>query len=272
VPLAAEGRAVSWRVIVRLLLVVALGVTVFAAAVLARGQAPPRPSVLVAARAGWSAPAPTSAGGGSAPASTVPFGSVSGSGSASTSAGSGGAASALPSATAGPSVSATPAQLVVDVSGRVRRPGLVRVPAGSRVWDAVVAAGGPAAGASLARLNLARPLADGEQVLVLAAAESAPEPIGPQAEGPPAESGSGGRAGAAAAGATPTAPGQGARVDLNTATVAQLDALPGIGPVLAARIASWRTAHGRFTRAEELGEVAGIGEKLLAQLRPLVSV
>jgi competence protein ComEA len=143
------------------------------------------------------------------------------------------------------------AGLVVDVEGRVRRPGLVRLPAGSRVADAVRAAGGAAPGAVLARLNLARLLADGEQLLV----------PGPGDTPLPAASGSG------AASGGPSAP-----LDLNAATQEGLDALPGVGPVLAARIVAWRTQHGRFTSVDELGEVPGIGPKALERLRPLVRV
>jgi competence protein ComEA len=142
--------------------------------------------------------------------------------------------------------------LVIDVEGRVRRPGLVHLPTGSRVADAVRSAGGSAPGAVLARLNLARVLTDGEQLLVPGPDDPAP---------PPAASGT---SGAAAGSSGP--------VDLNAATQEALDALPGVGPVLAGRIVAWRTAHGRFTSVDELGEVAGIGPKALERLRPLVRV
>ncbi len=145
------------------------------------------------------------------------------------------------------------ALVVVDVAGRVRHPGLVRLPAGARVADAVRAAGGAASGAALQRINLARPLVDGEQVLV-----PGPDDPLPAAGG----SGAGGGSGGAVAGL----------VDLNAATQDQLEALPGIGPVLAGRILEWRAAHGRFSSVEELAEVTGIGDKLLAQLRLLVRV
>jgi competence protein ComEA len=149
---------------------------------------------------------------------------------------------------------------VVDVSGRVRRAGLVRLAAGSRVWDAVVAAGGPAASARLDRLNLARRLTDGEQVFV-------PGPNDPVPLQLPVAAGAGAPGASAADPGVPAAP-----VDLNTATAQQLDSLPGVGPVLAQRILAWRAQHGRFSRAEELGEVPGIGDKLFAQLRPRVQV
>lgn len=147
--------------------------------------------------------------------------------------------------------------LLVHVVGQVRRPGVVRVPAGGRVEDAVRLAGGPAPGADLSLINLARPLIDGEQVRVLAKGET-PSDAG---SGPGGLGGSGGLAG-----------GNGGRVSLNSADAAALDALPGVGPVLAARILAWRTEHGRFTTVDELGEVSGIGDRLLAQLRPLVTL
>jgi competence protein ComEA len=137
--------------------------------------------------------------------------------------------------------SATPAAalLVVDVAGNVRRPGLVRLPAGSRVADALAAAGGLRPGASTAGLNLARKVVDGEQILV----------------GTPA-----------------AAPTSGALLNLNTATADDLDALPGVGPVLADRIVEWRTAHGPFTTVDQLREVSGIGARKLASIRELLTV
>jgi competence protein ComEA len=140
---------------------------------------------------------------------------------------------------------------VVDVSGKVRRPGIHRLPAGSRVADALRAAGGVRPGTSLDGLNQARFLVDGEQVVV-----GAPAP----AAGPaPPDTGTPGAAGA------PTAP-----VSLNTATVDQLQTLPGVGPVLARRIVDYRTRHGGFRSVDQLREVDGIGERRFADLRPLV--
>ena len=141
------------------------------------------------------------------------------------------------------------AELVVHVVGAVHRPGLVRLPGGARVADAVEAAGGATAAARLASVNLARPVVDGEQVVV-------------QRRGRPAVLGAP-AVGAPAAGAGPAAP-----VDLNTATLDSLDGLPGIGPVLAQRILDWRTAHGRFSSVDELGEVSGIGEATLVGPAP----
>jgi len=137
------------------------------------------------------------------------------------------------------------ALLVVDVAGDVRKPGLVRLPPGSRVADALTAAGGLKRGVTTEGLNLARKLVDGEQVIV------------------------GARAAAAAPGAPPA---QGALLDLNTATADQLDELPGIGPVLADRIVEWRTAHGPFASVEQLREVSGIGARKYESIQALVTV
>jgi competence protein ComEA len=160
---------------------------------------------------------------------------------------------ASPVATAGGASTARPQ---VHVVGRVRHPGVVLLPAGSRVEDAVRAAGGFAAGADQGAVNLARPVVDGEQIRIPAPGEA----VAPPAAAP----GSGG--------VTGTAPTAGAKISLNAADVSALDALPGVGQVLAGRIVAWRQEHGRFTSVEELGEVSGIGEKLLAQLTPLVTL
>ena len=137
----------------------------------------------------------------------------------------------------------------MDVVGRVRHPGLVRLPAGSRVDDAVRAAGGAVPGTDLSGLNLARVLVDGEQIAV---------GISPRV--PPA-SGAGG----------PSSGGTGL-INLNSATAEQLDVLPGIGPVLAQRILDWRTQHGRFTSVDQLRQVSGIGAAKYADIRALVTV
>ena len=150
-----------------------------------------------------------------------------------------------------------PAEVVVHVVGAVHRPGLVHLPVGSRVADAVSAAGGTTAGARAASVNLARLLVDGEQLVVQRRGRPALVPA-PGAAAPELASG---------AGTAPTGP-----VDLNSATQEALDALPGIGPVLAQRILDWRTANGRFSSVDELGEVSGIGEATLADLRPVVTV
>jgi competence protein ComEA len=163
-------------------------------------------------------------------------------------------ASPQPAATAAVPVPAA-APLVVSVSGKVRRPGLVEVPDGARVADVLEAAGGALPGTDLSALNLARRVADGEQVAV--GVPAAPDAVPVPAPGAPSP----------AAGAAPAG-----KVDLNLATVEQLDALPGVGPVTAQRILEWRTRHGRFTRVEQLREIEGIGERRFAQLRGMVVV
>ncbi len=146
-------------------------------------------------------------------------------------------------------VSPPPApEVVVAVAGKVRRPGLVRLPMGSRVDDALRAAGGPEPGTPLDQLNLARKLVDGEQVLV-------------GVDAPPGA--------VAAPGGTPS---RGGLLDLNAASVSDLDSLPGIGPVLAQRIVDWRTENNRFGSVDQLREVTGIGEAKFADLKAKVTV
>ncbi|WP_317852392.1 ComEA family DNA-binding protein [Streptomyces venezuelae] len=144
------------------------------------------------------------------------------------------------------------ARIVVDVSGKVRDPGVRRLPAGSRVEDALAAAGGVRPGTDTTGLNRARVLVDGEQVVV-----------GAPAQPPPTAAVAGGSApGPGLAGAGP--------LSLGSATVAQLDGLPGVGPVLAQHIVDFRTARGGFRSVEELRQVDGIGERRFADLRTLV--
>jgi competence protein ComEA len=140
-------------------------------------------------------------------------------------------------------------RVAVHVAGRVRRPGMVRLPAGSRVQDAIRAAGGAAAGADLNAVNLARKLVDGEQVRIPARGQAATAV-------PPAGAPDG----------QPAGP-----LDLNTATAEQLDTLPGVGEVTAGRIVAYRTAH-PFTSVDELLEVPGIGQRRFEQLKDLVTV
>lgn len=147
-----------------------------------------------------------------------------------------------------------PAVLVVHVAGAVAAPGVHELAPGSRVVDAVAAAGGLAPHADGSRLNLAAPVADGQRVYVPAVGEVPPSEV-------PASS-SGGGAGARAAGP----------VDLNMADEADLDALPGIGPATAAAIVEHRRQIGRFTSVDQLLDVRGIGEAKLEQLRSLVTV
>lgn len=168
------------------------------------------------------------------------------------------AAPAAPAAPSAPSASAAPASsgageatVTVHVAGEVRRPGVLDLPAGSRVDDAVQQAGGARRGTDLSGLNLARVLVDGEQVLVGV--------VGPVP--------------GAAASAAEQAPGSAAAlVSLNTATLDQLDTLPGVGPVTAQKILDWREANGAFSAVEELLEIDGIGDKTLAELAPHVTL
>jgi competence protein ComEA len=143
------------------------------------------------------------------------------------------------------------ARVVVDVVGAVRQPGLYRLGPGSRIADAVARAGGATPKADLAQVNLAAPVADGEQVVVPKRGLAAAAPSA--------------GAGSAAAAGTPTAP-----VQLSTATLEQLDSLPGIGPVTAQKILDYRTKHGAFSSVDELDAVPGIGPARLDQLRDLV--
>lgn len=156
----------------------------------------------------------------------------------------------------------------VHVVGEVLRPGVVRVPAGSRVGDAVAAAGGLTGQADEQRLNLARPVTDGEQILVLRPGEEPPPPAAPPGGGAPGPGGPGGPATPAGVDAA----GDDGPLDLNTADQDALEELPGVGPVTAEHILAWREENGQFTTVDELMEVSGIGEKTLATLRPHVRV
>jgi competence protein ComEA len=132
--------------------------------------------------------------------------------------------------------------VVVHVVGAVRKPGLVELPTGSRVADAVDAAGGVRNDKALASVNLARTLVDGEQVI-----------LDPQ--------------GAASSGGSGAA---GGLLSINQASASEFEALPGIGPVLAQRIVDWRTTNGSFRSIDDLGEVSGIGDSIMKQIRSLV--
>jgi competence protein ComEA len=156
-----------------------------------------------------------------------------------------------------PEPSPTPTPWLVHVLGAVNAPGLVEVTPGARVADALAQAGGLAADADPAELNLAAVLQDGAQVVIGTSAD----PMGEVRTG----SGSPGASGSEAGSEYPL-------VDLNTATQAQLETLPGVGPVTAQAILAWRAQHGRFTTTEELQEIDGIGAKTYAQLAPRVRV
>jgi len=151
------------------------------------------------------------------------------------------------SATAPTSAGSAP-MLVVAVQGRVRHPGLVRLAPGARVADAIAAAGGALAGTDLSLVNLAQKVADGQLIVI-------------------GKSGPAGGSSSAGPGGVGSGP-----IDLNTATVADLDTLPGIGPSLAQHIIDYRTAHGSFHSVDELRSVSGIGDAKFAEIKDLVTV
>jgi competence protein ComEA len=162
---------------------------------------------------------------------------------------------ALAPPAASPTETATPAaRVVVDVVGAVRRPGLYRLAQGTRIADAVARAGGATPKADLALINLAAPLADGEQVVVPRRGSAIP-----------------GAAGGTSASSVPGAAPASGPVHLSTATLEQLDSLPGIGPVTAQKILDYRQEHGAFTSVDELDAVPGIGPARLDQLEDLVA-
>ena len=152
-----------------------------------------------------------------------------------------------------PSGSASSATIiVVAVEGKVRRPGVVQLPTGSRVIDAVAAAGGALPGTDLATVNLAAKLTDGQQIVVGLTGVGGPGVGGP------------GLGGSTAGASGP--------LNLNQATAGQFDGLPGVGPVTAERIVAWRTAHGGFQRVDQLQDVPGIGPSKFTQLHDLVTL
>lgn len=158
---------------------------------------------------------------------------------------------ALPSVEVESANGAAPSsEIVIDIAGKVRNPGVFTLPAGSRVIDAIEAAGGVRPGAKSGDLNRARVLVDGEQIYV-------GKPPGGVA---------------AAAASSPGTPAGSSLVPLNSATQEQLETLPGVGPVTAQSILAWRSSHGAFTSVDELLEIDGIGEKTLAKLAPLVTL
>jgi competence protein ComEA len=154
------------------------------------------------------------------------------------------------------------ARAVLHVAGAVARPGIVELSAGSRINDAITAAGGSAPDADLDRLNLAAVVVDGQKVYV----PRQGEPVPADAAGAP----SGENGGSIAGGAGSPAPA--GKTNLNSAGIEELGTLPKVGPVLAQRIVDWRNEHGPFTSVEELDAVDGVGPKMLETLLPLVSV
>jgi len=149
------------------------------------------------------------------------------------------------------SASTTPLMIVVDVEGAVRNPGLKTLPAGSRIADAIKAAGGLRKRLPGGSINLAEKVSDGQLIVVSSTSN---------------------RADSTNVNANQTAGGTQASVNLNTATADQLDALPGVGPVMSSRILAWRVQHQGFSSIEELQEVPGIGPKVFANLKPLVRI
>lgn len=171
--------------------------------------------------------------------------------------GNAGLAAAL--STTAPATSASPQGIVVDVAGRVREPGVYTLSGGDRVIDAIRRAGGALPGADLTGLNLAELLSDGEQIIV-----------GRAGDGGLASSTTSGGSSSTTGGGAGT--GSGGLVNINTASLDQLEALPGIGPVLAQRIVDYREQHGPFGSVQDLLNVSGIGDSHLADLEPLVTV
>jgi competence protein ComEA len=161
------------------------------------------------------------------------------------------AAPASPAAAPSPSTSPEAAPILVDIAGWVRRPGVYEFHEGDRVIDAIQRAGGAKHGAALDSVNLAAPLADGTQILV-------------QKEQPAATG--------AASSSSASAPGTATKININTATAQELDALPGVGEVIAQRIIDYRTTNGPFQSVDDLLNVSGIGEVTLEDIRDLVTV
>lgn len=242
---------VSWQAVAGLLVVLSGAVLVFAVRV-ARAEQAAAPETV-------RSPTPSPVAGRSTP-SALPTG-----------AGTGRAPGA--GARSGQSPGATTAKIVmVHVAGQVARPGVVTLTEGDRVVDALALAGGSLPGADVQRINLARRVGDGEQLYVPRPGETVPAVPGGAGLAGSAGPGSGGAPGSAAPGSGAGPSGGMPVIDLNTADLAAFDGLPGIGPVLAQRIVDWRMQHGRFSSVDELGEVSGIGDKLLEQLRPRVTV
>ena len=171
-------------------------------------------------------------------------------------------ASAVPAPDSSNAPAAGKQTVVVHVVGAVRQPKLVELPSHARVGDALEAAGGPTEDADLGRINLARVVSDGEQVYVPREGEEIPSEIaGPATGVESSPSGPGAEAG-----------GDGALVNINTASESELDELPGVGPAIAARIVEHRTTNGPFSNIEQLQDVKGIGPAIFEELRERISI
>ncbi len=186
--------------------------------------------------------------------------------------------------TVSPAAAPRPARLFVDVAGAVRRPSLYVLPKGSRVMQALLAAGGPAADADMDAVNLAEPVTDGEKVFVpklgttpkvadSSAAGPAPTAAVPAAlAGTAAKAGKGSRAKGGSSRSSKISADSGEQIGLNSATLEQLERLPGVGPSMAAKILAYRQQSGGFAKIDDLTLVPGIGPKKLAKLTPFVSL
>jgi competence protein ComEA len=159
---------------------------------------------------------------------------------------------------AGAAISAPAGEVVVDVEGKVAHPGVETLPAGSRVYEALAAAGGALPGVDASALDLARPVSDGEQLRVGIAGAPAPVVGVPEPAPGAGKRGKRGR---------PSEP-----VNLNTATLEQLETVPDVGPAMAQRILDWRMEHGRFETVSQLRQVRGIGDRKFAEMRDSVTV
>ncbi len=159
--------------------------------------------------------------------------------------------------TPAPRPTPAPPQVVVDVRGAVVKPGLYTLPKGSRAQDAVNAAGGPTDEANMDRVNLAKLLGDGDQVIVPTRTATSIASGATRVNESPN---------------TPVASPTASRININTASVEELDKLPGIGPTLAQRIVDFRKANGAFRKLEDLKNVSGVGDKLFDQIRDLITI